>query len=99
MALKYYFAGYGCSTICYENDNFSLFDFRFSFLLNSTITYLERINNFLFIGTNLRLEAPIINARIRKAYLSSNDFKAYSLGLAINYLTYPVLNLGIQYLL
>lgn len=94
MALKYYFAGYGCSTICYENDNFSLFDFRFSFLLNSTITYLERINNFLFIGTNLRLEAPIINARIRKAYLSSNDFKAYSLGLAINYLTYPVLNLG-----
>jgi len=64
------------------------------FLLNKTLTHLEMINNILFIGTNIRLEAPLINARLRKAYLTNPFFIAYAFGLSINYLTYPVLNLG-----
>lgn len=48
----------------------------------------------LFSGTNLRLEAPLINARLRKSFSSNIGFTAYSLGLAVNYLTYPVINFG-----
>lgn len=63
--------------------------------MNSTLIELENKNRLLFIGTNVRFEAPLLNARLRKAFLINYDFKAYSIGLGINYLTFPVLNLGI----
>lgn len=73
----------------------SLSDFRFLYLLNDTIVNLETKINNLFIGLNLRLESPLLNARLRKSYLVNTGFISYSFGLAVNYLTYPVLNLGI----
>ena len=63
--------------------------------MNDTLVNIENKNNILFVGTNLRLESPLVNARIRKSYLNNTSFNAYSFGLSINYLTYPVLNLGI----
>lgn len=35
-----------------------------------------------------------MNARLRKNYLTKIDFQAFSIGLGLNYLTFPVLNLG-----
>jgi hypothetical protein len=47
------------------------------------------------LGTNLRVEMPLLNSRLRKNYLSTNKhLPVYSLGLSIDYLTYPVINMG-----
>jgi len=42
---------------------------RESWLFNTTIAGLEQADAILLIGTNPRLEAPVLNARIRKAWL------------------------------
>jgi NADH dehydrogenase/NADH:ubiquinone oxidoreductase subunit G len=95
ITLKSFFCNYGCSNFSYYSYHFNNFDFRFSYLLNKTLLHLESITRILFLGTNIRLEAPLINARLRKSFLNNSDFKAYSIGLSVNYLTYPVYNFGI----
>ncbi|MCR6643271.1 MAG: NADH-quinone oxidoreductase subunit NuoG [Terricaulis sp.] len=42
---------------------------REGYLFNSTIAGLDEADAILLIGTNPRLEAPVLNARIRKAWL------------------------------
>jgi NADH-quinone oxidoreductase subunit G len=44
---------------------------RESWLFNTTIAGLEQVDALMLIGTNPRLEAPLVNARIRKAWLAS----------------------------
>jgi NADH-quinone oxidoreductase subunit G len=41
---------------------------RASYLFNSTVAGIDEADAFLLIGTNPRLEAPVLNARIRKAH-------------------------------
>jgi hypothetical protein len=55
---------------------------------------LEKKNNFFFIGANLRIELPLLNLRFRKNYIEKQNMNSYSFGLALNYLTFPVRNLG-----
>jgi NADH-quinone oxidoreductase subunit G len=43
---------------------------RQSYLFNTTIAGVEDADVILLIGTNPRLEAPLVNTRIRKAWLS-----------------------------
>jgi NADH-quinone oxidoreductase subunit G len=43
---------------------------RESWLFNSTIAGLEQADVILLVGTNPRLEAPVLNARIRKQWLN-----------------------------
>ncbi|MDQ2860691.1 MAG: NADH-quinone oxidoreductase subunit NuoG [Pseudomonadota bacterium] len=43
---------------------------RESWLFNTTIAGLEQADVILLIGTNPRLEAPVLNARIRKLWLA-----------------------------
>ena len=42
---------------------------RPSYLFNATIAGIDEADAILLIGTNPRLEAPVLNARIRKAWL------------------------------
>jgi NADH-quinone oxidoreductase subunit G len=42
---------------------------RQGYLFNSTIAGLDEADVILLVGTNPRLEAPVLNARIRKAWL------------------------------
>ncbi len=42
---------------------------RESWLFNTTIAGIESLDRLLLIGTNPRREAPLLNARIRKAWL------------------------------
>lgn len=44
---------------------------RGDYLFNTTIAGLEEADAILIVGSNLRWEAPIINARIRKTWLAS----------------------------
>ncbi|MGI9169915.1 MAG: molybdopterin-dependent oxidoreductase, partial [Caulobacteraceae bacterium] len=43
---------------------------RESWLFNTTIAGLERADAILLVGANPRLEAPVLNARIRKSWLA-----------------------------
>jgi NADH-quinone oxidoreductase subunit G len=92
---KKLFYSIGCSNLNYSCNYIRFADSRFSFQLNETFIGLELKTIFLFLGTNIRLEIPLLNARIRKLFLLKQEFNAYSLGLGLNHLTFPVKNLGI----
>jgi len=65
---------------------------RMNYIFNSTINGIENSDLILLVGTNPRLEATILNARIRKAYVK-NKIKIYSIGNPGD-LTYPYKNIG-----
>ena len=60
---------------------------RINYIFNSSINGIEDSDLILLVGTNPRLEATILNSRIRKAYIK-NEVEIYSIGDAGN-LTYP----------
>ncbi len=65
---------------------------RQSYLFNTTIGGIEAADALLLVGSNLRWEAPVLNARVRKAWLYGN-LKIANIGLPYD-LTYPVEQLG-----
>jgi len=65
---------------------------RASYIFNSGIAGIEEADALLLIGTNPRVEAPVLNARIRKRYLRGG-FKIGSVGPAAN-LTYKHQHFG-----
>ena len=76
-----------------NKSNISISDFQVNFRFNATIANIEHSDLCLLLGVNPRLEAPILNLRLRKRYIAGG-FKIMSFNSAIN-LTYPVYNLGI----
>ena len=65
---------------------------RMNYIFNSTINGIEQSDLILLIGSNPRLEATMLNARIRKAYVE-NKTKIYSIGDPGD-LTYPYKIIG-----
>ena len=65
---------------------------RVSYLFNTTIAGVDDADAILIIGSNPRIEAPVMNARIRRNYLNSRVPVA-QIGPATD-LTYPVEHLG-----
>src|SRR5215469_10717656 len=65
---------------------------RQTYLFNSTIAGVEAADAILLVGANPRWEAPVLNARIRKAWLAG-PLKVANIGPAAD-LTYPVEQLG-----
>lgn len=65
---------------------------RASYVFNSKISGIDLADSCLIIGSNIRHDAPIINARIRKRYLSGN-LKIATIGVDTD-LTYKNSNLG-----
>jgi NADH-quinone oxidoreductase subunit G len=94
VAVKSFFTKVGCFNFYYFEEGNINNDFRYSYLLNTTLRNLVNSYNILLLGSNIRLEAPLLNSNIRKGYLNNNSLKVYSIGLNIDYLTYPVINLG-----
>jgi NADH-quinone oxidoreductase subunit G len=66
---------------------------RANYILNSGIAGIEEADGLLLIGVNPRLEASVINARIRKRWRAGR-FPIAMIGEAAD-LTYPVENLGV----
>ncbi|XP_010271237.1 PREDICTED: NADH dehydrogenase [ubiquinone] iron-sulfur protein 1, mitochondrial [Nelumbo nucifera] len=67
MALKDLLNKMGSNNVwCEGNGNLPQTDLRSGFLLNSNISGLEKADVFLLIGSQPRVEAPMVNARIRK---------------------------------
>jgi len=65
---------------------------RGSYIFNPGIRGIDHADAILLVGTNPRWESPVLNARIRKRYLSGRCAIA-SIGPAVD-LTYPVERLG-----
>jgi NADH-quinone oxidoreductase chain G len=94
FTLKFFFNSLGYSSINYFEQQNSLQDLRNNFFLNDTIKNLSNSTEIFIIGCNLRLEAPLINSIFRKNWINDLNFRAYILGLGVNYFTYPVINIG-----
>ena len=95
VALKDLMTGLGSANIECRQDG-GTFDptVRGGYLFNSTIAGIDQADAFLIIGANPRWEAPIINARIRKRFLTLREnFKAAMIGANLD-LTYPYDYLG-----
>jgi hypothetical protein len=92
--LKYFFNKIGSLNINYCETIKNVPDLRYTYLLNNTIKNLNNITEIFLIGCNPRLELPLLNSYIRKSFLNNLNFKVYSIGLGLNYLTYPLLNIG-----
>ena len=67
-------------------------DLRAAYTLNATIAGLEGCDALLLVGSNPRIEAPLLNARIRKLVRHSN-LPVANVGKACD-LTYEVSQLG-----
>ncbi len=65
---------------------------RVSYLFNSTIAGIDEADAILIIGSNPRIEAPVLNARIRRRFLNSRVPVAH-IGAEAD-LTYPAEYLG-----
>ena len=65
---------------------------RASYLFNTTIAGIDEADAILIVGSNPRIEAPVMNARIRRSYLHGRTPIAH-LGTAAD-LTYPVEHLS-----
>lgn len=97
FSLKKFLNSFGCFNVYSVDSNLCEIDYRYYFQLNTTIEKLESMFNILFLGSSIRLEAPLLNSRLRKVYLASNAFNAYSIGLSLFNTTYPICNLGILF--
>jgi len=91
-AFKDLMGSLGVKNIDCRQEGAKLSGVRESYLFNTTIEGLEQADAILLIGTNPRLEAPLINARIRKRWLTG-ELSIAMIGEAAD-LTYSYDHLG-----
>jgi NADH-quinone oxidoreductase subunit G len=93
VALKDLMAALGSPNVDCRQDGAKLeAGVRGGYLFNAGIRGIDQADAILLVGTNPRWESPVLNARIRKRYLSGRCAIA-SVGPAVD-LTYPVDRLG-----
>jgi len=93
FALKGLFASLGSSRIEARQDGAALdASARSGYLMNTGIAGIEEADYVLLIGTNPRIEAPLVNARIRKGTVK-NGLNVGRIG-AVADLTYTVEDFG-----
>jgi NADH-quinone oxidoreductase subunit G len=84
VALKDLFGRLGSPNLDCRQDGAKIGGPRVSYIFNSGIAGIEEADALLLIGTNPRLEAPVLNARIRKRWLKGG-FKVGVVGPAADY--------------
>lgn len=78
MALKDLLNKMGSNNVCCEGNGVQPeADLRSGYLLNTGIADLEKADVFLLVGTQPRVEAAMVNARIRKAVRSNHAKVGY----------------------
>ncbi len=93
VALKDLMAGLGSNNVDCRQDGAQLdASLRASYLFNSTIAGIDAADACLLVGTNPRLEASVLNARLRKRSLGGG-FPIAAIGPAAD-LTYAYEHLG-----
>jgi hypothetical protein len=95
FSLKNFFNSIGCSNVLQSNVSDYNFDFRFLFLLNTSLASLEILDLVVLMFANLRLEVPLLASRLRKNSLANNSYlRIFSFGLAISHSSLFIHNLG-----
>lgn len=94
-SLKGYFNSIGCSSVSFF-ERLGYFDFRFLYLLSSGICYFDKADLIFLFFSNLRLEYPLLNSRLRKNFLyNTREFLfVFCFGFFNDYLTFPVITIG-----
>lgn len=92
-SLKLFFNSVGCSNISYEKSIYYS-DYRYGYLLKDKVTEFENFDLVIFVSLNLRIENPLLNSRLRKNSIKNARTLFYSVGQAVVYNNYPVINLG-----
>lgn len=92
MILNDFFREIGGAQIFFQQDFLISADFRSNYLLNLPLHFIEKIDLCVLIGLNIRLELPLLNLRIRKAFLNNNAM-VISYGFITN-LTYQYFQQG-----
>ncbi|MDP1838699.1 MAG: NADH-quinone oxidoreductase subunit NuoG [Reyranella sp.] len=92
VALKDLMKALGSPNIDCRQDGAKLDGPRGSYIFNPGVRGIDSADAILLIGTNPRWESPVLNARLRKRYLSGQCAIA-SVGPAVDH-TYPVERLG-----
>jgi len=82
----------GSELLCTEQEFPGDTDLRSSYLLNSSLVGLEDADLVVVVGSNPRYEAPLLNARLRKAWVHNELDVAY-IGAPVD-LTYEYEHLG-----
>ena len=86
LALKDFMNNLGCNNLeCRMDGTLIDCDIRNNYLFNSTIPGIEYADSVLLVGTNPRMEAPLINTRLRKAYLNGLDIFLIGNDAKLNY--------------
>tara|TARA_X000000950_G_scaffold203467_1_gene244794 strand:+ start:5697 stop:7733 length:2037 start_codon:yes stop_codon:yes gene_type:complete len=66
---------------CRQDQSFFIPSKRFSYLFNSTISGIDESDLCILVGTDLRKEAPLINARLRQRIKYSDEkFQVFNFG-------------------
>ncbi len=93
VALKDLMAALGSPNVDCRQDGSKLeAGARGGYIFNAGIRGIDQADAILLVGSNPRLESPVLNARIRKRYLSGKCAIA-TIGTPVD-LTYPVESLG-----
>ncbi|KAF0104887.1 MAG: NADH-quinone oxidoreductase subunit G [Rhodospirillaceae bacterium] len=92
VALKDLMASLGSPNVDCRQDGAKIDGPRGSYIFNAGVRGIDQADAILLIGTNPRVESPVLNARIRKRYVHGRCPIA-SIGTAED-LTYPVERLG-----
>lgn len=92
---KNFFNLIGINQFFIVSDSFySVTDFDFLYLFNVNLRDLSCLPSFcLFIGTNPRLEAPVLNLRFTQLYNEYSVF-FYKIGASFSFSSYPVRSLA-----
>ena len=93
---KKFFNFLGCNNLLISDYNFILnLDFQNQFNFNLNLVELEYLETLFLISTNLRLELPILNVRLRKNFVhKKSKLIIFSFGLGVNYLTFFIKNIS-----
>ncbi len=95
VALKDLMTALGSANLDCRQDGAALDVSRRDFyLFNTTIAGIEEADALLIIGSNPRVEAPVLNARIRKRAIAGKPFPVGYIGPHGVNLTYPAEHLG-----
>lgn len=92
VSVKDLFNRYNCDGLYTEEGFPGNTDLRSNYLFNSTIQGIEEADVVLLVGTCPRYEAPLVNARLRKAWMH-NELQVAMVGTATD-LTYTYDHLG-----
>ena len=68
-------------------------DFDSNYILK--LSNFEKYDNIFFVNLNLRIENPILNAKLRQKFVWDNNLKVYYFGAKYN-LTYKYIQLGVS---